>query len=75
MAIRLRKVIENEFFLALAGLASILFGIILIARPGAGILSMIWLVGTFAIAFGVLQVILAFRLRGLGQRRKAALAS
>jgi len=67
-AIRLRKEIDNEWLLGLAGLASIVFGVLLIARPGAGILALLWLVGSFAIAFGILEIVLAFRLKGLRNR-------
>jgi len=63
-AIRLRKEIEGEFWLGLAGLASIIFGVLLILFPGAGILTLLWLVAIYAIAFGILEIILAFRLRG-----------
>jgi uncharacterized membrane protein HdeD (DUF308 family) len=72
-AIRLRRVIENEWWLALGGVASVLFGIVLIAAPGAGALAVIWLIAAYAIVFGVLLIALAFRLRGMahGQPRPA----
>jgi uncharacterized membrane protein HdeD (DUF308 family) len=66
-AIRLRKEIEGEWALGLAGLASVLFGIILVLRPGAGALAVVWLIGAFAIAFGILLIVLAFRFRGLSK--------
>lgn len=69
-AIRLRKVIDNEWLLALAGVVSILFGIALIAWPKAGLLAMVWLIGLWAVAFGILEIILAFRLRGLRERHE-----
>ena len=74
MAIRLRRVIDNEVWMALAGTASILFGIILVLFPAAGALSLVWLIGSFAIAFGVFLIILGWRLRGIGRmaRRDAA---
>ncbi len=62
-AIRLRREISNEWFLVLAGLASLAFGILLLLRPGAGIVALVWWIGAFAIIFGVLFIILAFRLR------------
>jgi uncharacterized membrane protein HdeD (DUF308 family) len=62
-AVRLRKVIDNELLLGLAGAASVIFGILLIARPGAGILAMAWLISLFAFVQGILLVSLAFKLR------------
>lgn len=62
-AIRLRKEIENEWWLIGSGLLSVIFGLIVITRPGAGALAMIWLIGGYAIAFGCLLVGLALRLK------------
>jgi uncharacterized membrane protein HdeD (DUF308 family) len=62
-AIQLRKVIEGEWLLILSGIASVLFGLFVFARPGAGALSLIWLIAIYAIFYGALQVILAFRAR------------
>jgi uncharacterized membrane protein HdeD (DUF308 family) len=67
MAVRLRRVIDNEVWMALAGAASILFGIIVVLFPAAGALSLVWLIGSFAIAFGVFLIILGFRLRRIDQ--------
>jgi uncharacterized membrane protein HdeD (DUF308 family) len=67
-AFRLRKVVEGEWMLAVAGLLSIAFGIMVGARPGAGMLSLIWLIGAYAIIFGALEIGLAFRLRGAEKR-------
>jgi len=62
-AIRLRKEIEGEWLLILSGLVSVVFGVILIAQPGVGALAVLWLIATYAIVFGVLLVILAFKAR------------
>jgi len=67
-AVRLRKQIEGEVWLGLAGLASVIFGILLVARPGAGVLTLLWLIGVFAIAFGVFLVFLAFRVKSVAKR-------
>ncbi len=62
-AVRLRKVIRDELLLGLSGLASIGFGILLMAWPGAGALAVAWLIGVYALVFGGLLMGLAFRLR------------
>ena len=66
-AIRLRKIITNEWFLILAGLASIVFGVLLLLQPTVGALVLIWWIGAWALFFGVLLMILAFRMRHLGR--------
>ena len=67
-AIRLRKEMQGEWLLVLSGLASVVFGILLVAQPGAGALALLWLIATFAVVFGVLLVILAFKVRAFGSR-------
>jgi uncharacterized membrane protein HdeD (DUF308 family) len=64
-AIELRKVLEHEWLLLLAGLASILFGIMLAAQPGLGAVVMIWWIGAFALVRGIFMVALSLRLRKL----------
>ena len=55
----------------LGGVASLVFGFVLFAAPGAGALALVWLIAAYAIIFGVLLIALAFRLHGLGQQRQA----
>ncbi|MEZ5787997.1 MAG: HdeD family acid-resistance protein [Xanthobacteraceae bacterium] len=62
-AIKLRKEIENEWMLILAGIISVLFGLLVLFAPGAGALGLIWAIGAYAIVFGVLLIGLSFRLR------------
>jgi uncharacterized membrane protein HdeD (DUF308 family) len=62
-AIRLRKIITNEWLLILAGIASVAFGVILLLRPAAGALALIWWFGAWALIFGILMIVLAFRMR------------
>jgi len=45
------------------GAASVAFGALLLARPGAGVLAVLWLIAAYAVVFGVLLVLLAFRAR------------
>ena len=67
-AIRLRREIQGEWLMILSGLLSVVFGVVLVARPGAGALALLWLIAAFAIAFGVVLVILAFKARGFARR-------
>jgi uncharacterized membrane protein HdeD (DUF308 family) len=69
-AIRLRERIRGEFWLGLAGVASILFGVILLVFPAAGALALVWLIGSGAIAIGVFLTILGWRLRGVHEMGK-----
>jgi uncharacterized membrane protein HdeD (DUF308 family) len=65
LAIKLRREIKGEWFLILMGLVSILFAITLLWNPIPGALALVWLIGSYAIVFGILGVILGFRLRSL----------
>jgi uncharacterized membrane protein HdeD (DUF308 family) len=66
-AIQLRKEISNEWALIIGGIVSILFGVVLVANPAAGALAMVWIIGTYALAFSLMMIVLAFRVRGLPQ--------
>ena len=62
-AIRMRKEIDNEWTLILSGVVSVLFGLILLTAPISGAIGVAWVIGTYAIIFGVLMVLAALRLR------------
>jgi uncharacterized membrane protein HdeD (DUF308 family) len=67
-AIRLNRELSGEIWLAIGGLISILFGLYLVIFPGPGLLSLVWLVGLWAMMFGISNLLLARRLwpyRGL----------
>jgi uncharacterized membrane protein HdeD (DUF308 family) len=62
-AIQLRREIEVEWMMALSGLLSAVLGVTLIARPGAGALAAVWLIGSFAVLVGCIYVSLALWLK------------
>jgi len=70
-AIRLRRVISNEWSLAFSGVLSVIFGILLLTRPDAGAVALGWLLGLYAVVFGVSMLVFAWRLRGLLERMPA----
>ena len=41
---------------ALAGVFSIIFGILIAAQPSSGLLAVVWLIGVYAILFGVMYI-------------------
>jgi uncharacterized membrane protein HdeD (DUF308 family) len=74
-AIQLRRVITGEWALILSGLLSMVFGVLLFVFPAAGAVSMVWMIGIYAITFGITLIILAFRLRSILKEFETASAS
>jgi uncharacterized membrane protein HdeD (DUF308 family) len=70
-AIRLRKVIRNEWLLVLGGLASLALGTLLVLFPGPGALALVLWIGAYAIVSGALMIALAIRLRTWGHTHAA----
>jgi len=64
-AIRLRSEIRGEWLMALSGVLSVLFGIALAVWPNAGALTVVFLIGIYAIVFGAVLIGLGLRLRRL----------
>jgi uncharacterized membrane protein HdeD (DUF308 family) len=70
-AVQLRDVIKGEWMLALVGVLSVAFGVMLVLFPGTGALALIWWIGAFAIAEGVALLALSFRVRSMASRVRA----
>jgi uncharacterized membrane protein HdeD (DUF308 family) len=70
-AIRLRREIEGEWLLILNGILSVAFGVVIVIWPAVGLLTVMWLIGVYAIVFGIILIALAFRLRSHGARHPA----
>jgi uncharacterized membrane protein HdeD (DUF308 family) len=67
LAVRLRKLIRGEVFLALAGLAGVIAGILIVIWPVSGALVLTILLGAYALVSGILLLVVAWRLRRLAQ--------
>lgn len=67
-AFRLRQEIQGEWLMGLGGVASVIFGLLLVIFPGSGALAVVWLIGVYAIVFGVVLVVLGLRLRSWHER-------
>jgi uncharacterized membrane protein HdeD (DUF308 family) len=62
-AIRLRRAIRNELGMIIGGVLSVLFGLVLLAAPGAGALAVVFIIGVYAVVFGIALLGVAWRLR------------
>lgn len=62
-AFAVRGITALEWTLGIAGALSIIFGILLFIFPTGGILALLWLVGIYAIIFGVVLIVRAFQFR------------
>lgn len=66
-AVQLRKEVKGEWLLILGGTVAIIFGLWMLFNPVSGGLALLWIVGMYAIIIGIILIVQAFRLRGLGQ--------
>jgi uncharacterized membrane protein HdeD (DUF308 family) len=63
MAIRLRKIMTGEWLLILGGIVSIVLAFLLTLFPGTGVTALVWWLGIYALAYGVINLALAVRVR------------
>lgn len=60
--------LTGTWLLIVGGIVSIILGFWLVAAPGDGAVALAWLIGTFALAYGLILLAAGFRLRALLQR-------
>jgi len=61
--INLSQLLENNIFLIIAGILSILIGLYFIRFPTAGIVALVWLIGIYALVAGILSILAALKIK------------
>jgi len=67
-AVKLRKDVKGEWLLALSGILSVVFGVVLFVFPAMGLVAIAWILGSYAAASGIIVAVLAIRMRMTGGR-------
>ena len=68
VALSLRKVVRSGWgWGVVSGLVSVIFGVIVVARPSAGLVSIVWVLGVYAIMLGVLLIGFGLQVRRLAR--------
>ena len=66
---------HERWWLAIGGIASLIYGVLSIAAPMLGALVLTWWLGAYMLVIGVALILLAFRLRSRGNQRSGRFAS
>lgn len=62
-AVKLRKVIRGEWLLLLGGILSIVFAVLVLLRPDMGALVLVWWLGAYLLAYGVVELAFGIKAR------------
>jgi len=68
-AMSLGNALSSPLVLALAGLTSMVFGILLLRNPALGLQTLAWLVGAYGIVLGATEILAALALRNAVETR------
>ena len=74
-AYQFRREIEGEVWMGIGGILTVVFGLLLVVYPAAGLISLVWLIALWAIASGVSSLVLAYRLHELNSAIGASAAA
>jgi uncharacterized membrane protein HdeD (DUF308 family) len=74
-AVRLRKVVSAPLLYGLGGVAAIILGIVAFVMPGITALALVTALGVFALVFGIVTLVLAFRVRRVTHRGPVSAAT
>jgi uncharacterized membrane protein HdeD (DUF308 family) len=66
-AFQMRGIQSGMWWVGISGVISIMFGILVVVAPGAGALALLWVIGLFAIAFGVMLIVFGLQVRRYGR--------
>lgn len=69
-AVQLRREIDNEWLLGASGVLSVLFDLLVLIFPGAGALSVVWIIASYAMIYGVLLIVVGLRLRSWQEQHR-----
>ena len=58
-----RQQIKNEWLMALSGLISLLFGLLLFSWPITGVVVLSWLIGFYALLLGIFLIVFGFQVK------------
>ncbi|RNL85867.1 HdeD family acid-resistance protein [Halostreptopolyspora alba] len=70
VALRLREELEGEWLLILAGVLSVLFGLLVWFWPATAAVAVALIIGVYALVFGAVLVVLSLRLRREGENAR-----
>ena len=66
--------LAKDWLLVLAGIVSIIFGVLVFANPIGGALAVVWLIAVYALVFGVTLLVFGIRLHGVAKKLDAKMA-
>jgi len=55
----------SKGLLVISGIISLLFGFLIVAFPGSGIVAILWIIAAYAIIFGIINVVMGFQDRNV----------
>jgi uncharacterized membrane protein HdeD (DUF308 family) len=68
-SLRLPAALSEKWALTVSGVVGLFLGVILLARSGRGAVENAWLIGVFAVAFGLLWTFFGFKTRSLSSKK------
>ena len=64
-AFDMRELVRDGWWIGLSGALSVVFGLLIAVNPGAGVLTILWLIGLYSLLAGVARLAAAYRLNAV----------